>query len=158
MGLYGMLPGPGINIPAVAAQMRATEESWMNGLIQIVDPNIGDGTFNPITNVISGGEPVVLWQGKARIQHMRAPQSIAGSFENSEIRNVRFKIPLSADIPDDVPIREGLQIYVVDGGEDRILEQYHYVVKSGINSSLAWNRTIETSVDLGAPQERPEVI
>jgi hypothetical protein len=41
-----------------------------------------------------------------------------------------------------------LQVVVTDGGSDPILEQLGFVVSSSINSSYAWNRTIECDVDL----------
>lgn len=154
MGLYG--GGGGINIAAVAELMRATEESWMNGLIQIIDPNIGEGNYSVLNNRTTGGEPVVLWEGKARIQPIRAATPSAGTFENASIRGVRFKIPLGADIGVG-PIREGLQIYVIDGGEDESLTHYNYIISNGINSSLAWNRTIEATVDLGAVRTAPAI-
>jgi hypothetical protein len=158
MGLYGGAR-PVLDIPAIAATMREQEEPWMQGLVQVVYPNIdGDTTFNPWTNERSGGEPIVVLQSKARIQPIRSAQNVNGAFEGGAIRGVRFKVPLNTFVLGGIPLREGLQVTVLDGGEDDDLMRYRYAITNGINSSLAWNRTIEAIVDLGAVQTPPELV
>lgn len=153
MGLYSNFSA-GIDPSAIAGVMRKTESSWLNGIIQIVDPNVGDGVFDPWANQEVGGDPSILWQGSARIQPLRSSQGNAGVFDQSEIRGVRFKIPLDAKLEEGV-IREGLQVYVVDGGEDENLEYYVYVIANAFNSSFAWNRTIEAKVDTAVMLDTP---
>ena len=152
MGIYGKFNPNIVDIPAIAAEMRATEAaSWLNGFVRILYPNIAGGTFNAWENRDTGGEPVVLWEGEARIQPLRSSQIISGAFEQLAIRGIRFKIPLGAQIASGTVLREGLQVQVVDGGEDEALTQFTYVISGALNSSLAWNRTIEATVDTGAP-------
>lgn len=160
MGLYATNSQyPLVDIPAIAAEMRATEEPWMNGIVQIIDPNIAGGIFDPWSNAEDGGDPAILWEGSARIQPLSGASGVLGEFQSTNVRGIRFKIPLGAHKENGEPldpIRAGLQVYVVDGGEDAILEQYHYVINTGINSSLAWNRTIEATVDLTAVDPTPD--
>lgn len=157
MGLYSE-SRPMLDIPAIAATMRETEEPWMQGTIQIIYPNIEGGSFDPWTNTRAGGDVSVICQTKARIQPIRSAQNVNGAFEQAAIRAVRFKIPLDAFVVDNQPIREGLQVYILDGGEDEDLTRFRYVITNGINSSLAWNRTIEAIADLGAVQVAPTPI
>ena len=125
--------------------MAATALPWMNGFIQIVDPNTEDSIWDPFTNEYINGGSTVLWSGPARIQHL-ANESMpnVGSVQTG-IRGIRLQIPIDAAAGF---IRKGLQIVVTDAGNDYELEQLQFVVTSAINSSYAWLRTIECEVDV----------
>ena len=66
-----MAYNPVINIPAMAESMRPLVEQWMSGLVQIIDPNLADGEYDPFANDTEGGDPSVIWSGSARIQPLR---------------------------------------------------------------------------------------
>lgn len=140
--------GAGVNVAALARAMRPAIELWMNGAVQIVDPNIKpEGQFNRWTNVAPEGSPAILWEGKARIQQLGVSKANL-ALGSSEIAGIRFQIPY--DIAEEgVVLRKGLQVFVTDGGEDQTLTAFSYVIREGINSSGMWTRTIEASVDLG---------
>jgi len=61
------------------------------------------------------------------------------------IQGVRVQVPYDPSLP---LIRKGLQVKVTDGGQDAVLESIQFVVRSAINSSYGWNRTIECDVDV----------
>jgi hypothetical protein len=135
----------GVSFSAIGSTMGSTIQAWMNASIQIVDPNTGDSVWNEFTNTETGGEPTVIWQGPARIQHLKSDTSSLVGFSDVGIRGIRLQIPLD---PAAGFIRKGLQVIVVDGGNDYELEQLSFVISSAINSSYAWIRTIEAEVDV----------
>jgi len=134
-----------INFTKIGTEMSKTYEQWLNASIQIVDPNVEEGTWNEWTNQKTGGAPTVIWSGPARIQHLISDRMYEVGFSQTAIRSIRVQVPLDVDAGF---IRKGLQIIVTDGGNDYELEQLQFVITSAINSSYAWGRTIEAEVDM----------
>ena len=134
-----------IDFSKISAEMGATAERWMNGAIEIVDPNLESLVFDPWTNDSSGTE-LVLWSGSARIQQVandtRDPDGGRSVLSN---RRVRFQVPL-----DDTRtfVRAGLVVRVTDGGLFPDLENMEFNILSAINSSYAWLLTIECEADV----------
>lgn len=141
----GTFTGGGINFAAISTEMRATMLPWMNGIIQIVDPNIGEQEWNAFTNEYSADTAEVLWQGPARIQHLRTSSAPYVGMSEIGIRGIRIQMPMDVELGF---VRKGLQVVVIDGGSDPELEQLSYVINSAINSSYAWSKTIEAEVDV----------
>lgn len=141
----GVFVGGGIDFASISREMRGTMLPWMNGTVQIVDPNSENQTWDPFTNEYTGGGSTVLWQGPARIQHLKADSTPVVGYSEIGIRGIRFQIPMDSELGF---IRKGLQVIVIDGGSDPELEQLSYVITSAINSSYAWGRTIEAEVDV----------
>lgn len=135
----------GVNFATIGAGMGDTMKLWMNATVQIVDPNTGDAVWNEWTNTETGGEPSVIWQGPARIQHLKTEMTPDVGFSQVGIRGIRLQVPLDVSAGF---IRKGLQVVVLDGGNDYELEQLSFVITSAINSSYAWVRTIEAEVDV----------
>ena len=108
-----------------SAVIGEAAELFMNGTIEIFDPKV------PTTKVYSG---------KARIQHLRRPEIVNGSYEWSAYRNFRFQIPLK-DAPS--TLKAGLRVKITGGGKDPALVGSFYRVESVKNSSHAAVRTIE---------------
>lgn len=142
MGVFG---SGSINFQAIGSHMAATALPWMNGSIQIVDPNIEDSTWDPFTNEYTGGTSSVIWSGPARIQHLTSETLPDVGMSQVGIRGIRVQVPLDESAGF---IRKGLQVIVTDAGNDYELEQLQFVVTSAINSSYAWLRTIECEVDV----------
>jgi hypothetical protein len=134
-----------INFSAIGSTMSNTALPWMNGAIQIVDPNALQGTWDPYTNAETGNSPTVIWSGPARIQHLKNDSLREVGFSSTSIRGIRVQIPLDESAGF---IRKGLQVIVTDGGNDYELEDLQFVITSAINSSYAWLRTIEAEVDV----------
>jgi len=141
----GVFANGGINFSAISAEMRGTMAHWFNATIQIVDPNVEDVEWDVYNNTQSSGTPTVLWSGSARVQHLTPNRTPDVAYSQTDIRGIRIQLPYDAELG---LIRKGLQVIVTDGGSDSVLEQLGFVVKSSINSSYAWNRTIECDVDL----------
>ena len=141
----GTFTSGSIDFASISTQMRATMLPWMNGTIQIVDPNIGEQEWNAFTNEYSTDTSQVLWQGPARIQHLSGESMPNVGMSQIGVRGIRLQVPMDGDMGF---VRKGLQVIVVDGGSDPELEQLQFVVTSSVNSSYAWGKTIECEVDV----------
>ena len=140
-----ILPNSPIDFAAIALEMRSTVARWYNATVEIIDPNLGEQTWDPVTNTYSGDSDVVLWFGSARVQPIGADRMPDLTVMQGGIRGIRVQVPYDADLP---LIRKGLQVKVTNGGEDHVLESLQFVVSSAVNSSYGWNRTIECDVDV----------
>ena len=146
----GTFAGGALNFANISTEMRKTALPWMNATIQIVDPNVGESDWDPFTNTETGGEPTVIWQGPARIQHLAVPSQVEVGYDATSIRRIRLQLPMDPDLGF---VRKGLQVVVIDGGSDVELEQLQFIVTGAVNSSYAWNRTIDCEVDLKSVAE-----
>lgn len=135
-----------IDFASIAAEMRKTVASWYNAEIEIVDPNTEqlDSEWDFNTNSIATNVETVIWSGKARIQPIRSALNADLDIAQSAVQAVRVQVPYDADLS---LIRKGMQVKIISGGEDIVLESLQLVVRSAINSSYGWNRTIECDVD-----------
>jgi len=100
----------------------------------------GGGTYNQTS------APTLLWQGPGQLAVFRqslTADDVAGSV--TQLRSVRFTVDLDGP---QMPVRKGLMIRVISCPHDRDAEAYEYIVTSGINSGLAWKRTIEAESDM----------
>jgi hypothetical protein len=134
-----------LNFAGISDEMRKTMLPWFNATIQIVDPNVENIEWNVYTNTKTSGTKTVLWSGSARVQHLMRDSVVDAGFSQTDISGVRIQLPMDVGLG---LIRKGLQVIVTDGGSDPVLEQLGFVIRSSINSSYAWNRTIECDVDL----------
>lgn len=134
-----------IDFAKIATEMRGIVARWYNADIKIIDPNVGDEVWDPETNTYTGNAAVEIYSGKARIQPIRNARTPDLGITQGAIESIRVQVPYDATIG---LVRKGLQVQVVSGGEDATLADLQFVVRSGINSSYGWNRTIECDVDV----------
>jgi hypothetical protein len=134
-----------IDFAKISAEMSQTAERWMNGSIEILDPNFENMTWDEWTNTSIGSE-ILLWSGDARIQPIDYgrgdPDAGRSVLAN---RRVRFQVPLDETRPF---IRAGLTVRVLEGGQFPDLENLQFIVSEAINSSYAWLLTIECEADV----------
>ena len=134
-----------IDFAKIATEMRDIVSRWYNAEIQIIDPNLRNQVWDMATNTYSTTSEVVLYSGSARVQPLREASTPDIGVTQAAVHGVRIQVPYDASVG---LIRKGLQVRVTDGGEDTVLEDLKFVVKSAINSSYGWNRTIECEVDV----------
>ena len=134
-----------IDFAAIAVAMRGTVARWYNAEIQIIDPNTRDQTWDMETNTFTNSPATILYTGAARIQPLREAKTPDMEITQGSIHGIRVQVPYDASVGF---IRKGLQVVVTNGGEDAILEDLQFTVRSAINSSYGWNRTIECDVDV----------
>jgi len=134
-----------IDFAKIATEMRATVARWYNAEIKIVDPNVRNQTWNMTTNTFTNAPQTVLYTGKARIQPISNARTPDLGITQGSIQGIRVQIPYSANLE---LIRKGLEVEVTNGGQDAVLEDLRFTVRSAVNSSYGWNRTIECDVDV----------
>ena len=135
----------GIDFAKIAVEMRAIIARWYNAEVEIIDPNLRSQTWDIATNEFTNNPKAVVWSGKARVQPTRQASTPDIGVAQGAVEGVRVQVPYDASLP---LIRKGLQVKVTDGGQDAVLETLQFVVRSAINSSYGWNRTIECDVDV----------
>ena len=116
-------------------------------MIAIFDPqNYLDGPgFDPYTNNKTA-RPKRVWTGPAQMQVYRQSltvDDVSGSV--TQLRSVRFTLPF--DDTGFIP-RKGMIVRVTESDGDPANESYEFIVTSGLNSPLAFKRTIEAEVDM----------
>ena len=134
-----------IDFAAIAQEMRQTVARWYNATVEIIDPNTGDQTWDVVTNTFSGNPAVTVYTGSARVQPIRTADTPDMEITQGAIQGIRVQVPYDETVG---LIRKGFQVKVTNGGEDAVLQDLQFVVRSAINSSYGWNRTIECDVDV----------
>lgn len=125
----------------------AVLEAFESVVIAIFDPRSersGEG-YDPYIPGTGTSVPLRLWQGKAQFQVYRQSltvDDVAGSV--NQLRSVRITAPPEGPV---MPLRKGLIVRVISSPLNPSLENYEVTVTSGMNSGLAWKRTIEGEVD-----------
>lgn len=120
--------------------------AFANCQVAIYDPNneaqaAGDPYAPPTTAPMT-----LVWQGEGQLAVFRQTlnaDDVSGSV--TQIRSVRFTVPLDGPA---MPVRKGLIVRVISCDNDPDATAYEYTVTSGINSGLAWKRTIEAEADM----------
>lgn len=123
-------------------------DGFATAIIAIMDPNTDQASdnYDPRLNGVSAA-PTELWRGPSQVAVFRQTlnaDAVAGSV--TQIRSVRFTIPLSEDLPD---VRRGLIVKVLECKTDPQATHFQYTVTSGVNSNLPFRRTIEAEADMG---------
>lgn len=126
-----------------------TLDAFESCIISIYDMNTEDAgrDFHPFAP--PGGQvsrSTKLFTGPAQMQVYRQTltmDDVAGSV--TQVRSVRFTTGLDGP---NFPVRKGLVVRVDSNPHDPDAENYEYIVTSGLNSGLAWKRTIECEVDM----------
>jgi hypothetical protein len=138
----------------LAAYMRPHVEAFIKGKawIHIIDPaqTVVERDWENGTSTVT---PSILWSGWARVQPLRNTVSTWRATNPTTTRIVQF---WPEDWPDEIAVdlqKAGLRIAVEDLGDaddnnDPWLAEYLYVILGGINSSQAWQRTIDAQADL----------
>lgn len=134
-----------IDFAKIAIEMRATVATWYNAEIEVIDPNIREQTWDEFTNTYGNDTAAVVYSGSARIQPISSARMPDLDIMQGGVRSVRIQVPYDANLS---LIKKGMQVRIVTGGEDAVLDDLILTVRSAINSSYGWNRTIECDADV----------
>lgn len=150
-----------INFHAISVEMGRAAGMWMNGEIDLIDPNgVKSTPYDPVTNTGGNETPTLIWSGKARIQQLSATRgaNLGGqATQNPTLqRTIIFQIPSQIENGYNGRIERGWLIRVRDGGESPYLAGYNFFVDSSANSSMSWLRTVIAIVDVQANSGRDE--
>ena len=143
MGLFSGRNTLPVDVMAMSQEMRKGVRMWQSALVVIIDPNM------------TGSLPLIVWHGLARVQPYRKDLSQNQVTNPTTTGTVRFQVDFTEDglIPD---IQTNFEVYILptalSGIEypDPYISEYAHIVTSSMNSSLAWQRTIETTVNTEA--------
>lgn len=157
---------------AISQEMRNAVRLWESAYILILDPGANNINFK------NRSADAFAWHGFARVQPYRREIGIARPTDPTTTQSVRFQIDFSKDgaipliktdfqvlvmkpeqiaeallpNPDLLPAEDLLPGLFARYPElqytDPHLTEYVHVVQSGMNSSLAWIRTLETTTDI----------
>lgn len=144
---------PYADVDGYAELLRPLVTPWIQqAWVAIIDPTTRTETENPATGLITGVTATPVYTGWSRIQPLRTALNVKRAVDTTTSRTVQFWIGYTKDgtLPD---IKPGFEVVVMDGGNDPKLTKYQYVVTGSQNSSAAWQRTIETTVNM---ESRPD--
>lgn len=137
---------------SIGAAPANWEDAILHSAVQFMNAEVcfyrvvgADDDYAEIGQPSTGATVEVIWRGKARVQHLRAPRADSTEYQASDSRAFRFQLD-----PRDNPPRlySGAKARVLDGGRDQSLTTYSYVVDSAVNSSHMAVRTVELSADM----------
>lgn len=138
---------PSLDAAGLAELMKPAINLWKNqGYCIIIDPS----KTITITNIVAGTNTVLqfpLGSGPTRIQQLKRPLTARNQTNDTTNRVIEFWLDFPKDktIPD---MRPGLEIVVTNGGNDPYSINYQYVVSGATNSTIAWQRTIQTTTNM----------
>lgn len=144
----GVFRGSGADVDplAISQEMRGAVRLWETCQIVIIDPGVNN------VNLSTKSPSAFAWNGLARVQPYRREIGVATPTNPTTTQTVRFQVDFSADgvIPF---VKHGFQILVLTEAQgnaeqpDPHLTEYVHVINASMNSSLAWIRTYETTVN-----------
>lgn len=117
-----------------------TAVQLMNAQVCFYEEIAGESDYDPITGTGGSASINVIWEGKARVQHLGQPSQFNTSYNTSANHMFRFQLD-----PSDAPPETyfGVKARVLNGGRDAGLENYVYIVNGAVNSSHMAVRTVE---------------
>lgn len=149
MSIFPTIPTMAIgDVVAYREFMRPLLAPWIHqAWVAIVDPLQKVVVRDDITGAVTSVTIEPIWTGWSRVQPLRTALNVKKAVNSTTTRVIQFWVdfPVDQTIPD---IRPGLEIVVMDGLNDPFLTEYEYLVTGSENSSMAWQRTIETVVNL----------
>lgn len=134
---------PIMDANAVADMMKPAINLWKNqAYCIIIDPSQSIIT----SNITAGTKSTIqfpLGSGPTRIQSLKRPLNARNQTNDTTTRVIQFWLDFPKDktLPD---MKAGLEIIVTNGGTDPYSSNYQYVVTGATNSSIAWQRTVQT--------------
>lgn len=142
MSLPFPAPTPGDWSGTIAAKALP----FMNATVRIVDPKSTTTTpYDPVSDTGGTRAPTLIREGPARIQKIRRPLGISAPDQWSSSHQIRIQMPLDNTVP---LVGKGMQLIVLDGGNEKDLEELLYVVTMSVNSSWAALATYEATAEI----------
>jgi hypothetical protein len=131
--------------------MRPALEQWMTARVQIFDPDRENATdYDPTADTGDKSTPLLVLDSGANgaiVQPIRSPTRILEGQQPTAILGVRFQIKRAPVVS--VPIRAGMTLKVLDGGNDAALVGPLFSLVEGVDSSLAWDRIYDAVLVTG---------
>jgi hypothetical protein len=136
-------PVTGVFHPAFALHHRNTVNSTHLGRV-LIERVISRGEWNPVTNLIEGGETLAIYRGPARIQKVAFPTN--RDFVEDAAKFQRMRIALGFDenelTPRSFDINVNDRVTVLANASDPEKVGDIYYVHGDESSSNAWERVL----------------
>jgi len=152
MGVWANGPSSvGIDLPGIAEAMRPTLEEWFTTRLGFYDLNREEAAaFDPFAD--TGGtaaSQLVLDTGAngALLQPLRAPARADVGAQPNGVLSIRFQVKQS--VAPTVPLRGGLVVRVLEGGNTTIPDTWLFSLSEAIDSSLMWDRIMDATLITG---------
>lgn len=126
---------------------RSVPAGFQTCTVDIVRQDLASRVYNASTNTWDSGADEI-WTGKARIQPISNSVERTIMTNDSFIRQVQVEISFDGNTMAD--IRPGDYLRVTNSPYDANLTKFIYIVRSVINSSNPWLRTLVCEVDMEA--------
>lgn len=126
-----------------AEGLRTSVESGMIASVRLFEPG-GEGVWDPITNDWTEPRPVTLYEGKARVQPIRAAADKAVPGNATTVQSVLVSVPREATALD---IRPGQQVRVTAAAMNPQLTEFLFVVHEVLDSSNPLEKTFYCKVN-----------
>lgn len=110
--------------------------------IKIFRDSVSELTIDRQTGIQSGADPVLLWEGKARIQPRRASERNNTGLSSTQKQRVQFQTPTFAEV-----LRVNDRVEVTQGYVNDALDDYTYIVTDIINTGNQWVNTFDAMAD-----------
>lgn len=122
--------------------------------VTIYNEQLANRAYNATTNTWDSTQ-TAIWAGNARIQHVRNENDRNLIGNNTITQTVQVQIDFSGNTISGssgamVDIRPGNFLVVNSSPIDPMLQKFVYIVKSVVNSSNPWVRTLLCDVDMEA--------
>jgi hypothetical protein len=158
MGIWRVGPRPDIvDIAGIATVMRPVVEAWFGARLKIWDVKRGSAAsddYDPEEDTSPTPNPGVLvldtGANGALVQTIRLPTRISQGSQPNAILSIRFQLKREVAPESGQVLRAGLQVQVVDGGNDSGLVGHTFSLVETIDSSLAWDRIWDAVLVTGA--------
>ena len=156
MGIWANGPDPTqVDVAGMGAAMRPVLEQWFTARLQIWDmKRATPGIYNPLADTWTGKvDPLLVLDtgtNGALVQTIRLPTRISQGSQPNAILSIRFQLKRNVDPAAAEGLRSGLQVTIVDGGNDSGLSAHTFELTETIDSSLAWDRIWDAVLVTGA--------
>jgi len=137
--------------PRWVQYVRGISSGFENALIKIVKPG-SSGTYDPSTGQFSGsGSEETVWpavgsSAPAWVEFIASPSEVDTAPYPSSVRFARVHVDITK-YGDTSTLCAGMNVRVVDGGDDAMLPSMEFVIESVSNGSITGQRTLVCTVD-----------
>lgn len=126
-----------------AEGLRFSVESGMIASVHLFEPG-GEGVWDPSINDWTEPTPVTLYEGKARVQPIRAAADKSVPGNATTVQTVLLSVPREATALD---IRPGQQVRVTSAAMNPQLTEFLFVVHEVLDSSNPLEKTLYCKVN-----------
>jgi len=133
---------------------RGLSRAFQLSTITVYNENQSARVYNPTTNTFDSNE-TAIWAGRARIQPKLNGSNRSVTGNNTTIQEVEMQLDITGNTLSGsngamADIRPGNYVIVNTSPSATQLTKFIFIVKSVINSSNAWQRTIVCEADMEA--------